>query len=83
LGHSAIFIPLFSCVFPDLQGILNKREERELFLQQPEIIQQILDFFKDQEKWCLFEEELLAFYNTHKESLNPTEAQKNMVGIAI
>lgn len=83
LGHSAIFNPLFSCVFPDLQGILNKREERELFLQQPEIIQQILDFFKDQEKWCLFEEELLAFYNTHKESLNPTEAQKNMVGIAI
>lgn len=83
LGHSAIFNPLFSCVFPDLQEIPNKREERELFLQQPENIGQILDFFKDQEKWCLFEDELLGFYETHKEALKPTEAQKNIVGIAI
>lgn len=83
LGHSAIFNPLVSCVFPNLQEIPNKREEREQFLQQPENIGQILDFFKDQQKWGLFEEELLSFYNTHKEALKPTETQKNIVGIAI
>lgn len=83
LGHSAIFNPLLSCVFSNLQEIPNKREEREYFLQQPENIGQILDFFKDQEKWCLFEDELLDFYETHKEALKPTEAQKNIVWIAI
>lgn len=83
LGHSAIFNPLVSCVFPNLQAIPNKREERELFLHQPENTQQILDFFKEQENWGLFEAELIGFYQTHKESLKPTEAQRNIVGIAI
>ncbi len=83
LGHSAIFTPLVSCIFQDLQEVPKKREEREQFLQKPENTQQILDFFKNKEKWGLFEEELLSFYDTHKEALKPTEAQKNIVGIAI
>lgn len=88
LSHIIIFKPLIKCMFKNelenFEHILSDKSSRERYIKQN--IEEIVDFFRDEQNLKKFSEELEKFYLKHERALERTwldDSHKNAYVMAI